>query len=239
MSGPQPGDLVLPGDAILQLTAESNIRLGNGLLQDGDRVIATKAGRLSSHKKKTGALTLWVENAQRRYIPSVDDLVIGTVIDKLGESYKVDLGGALPAVLSALAFEGATRKNRPALIVGSLVYARVAVANKDMETELVCTAKQGSSAIDSLGELSGGYAFKCDSMALSRSLLNGTNPVLVALGKKIPYEIAVGFNGRAWVTSQSSVNTVLVSNAIQNSALVPRARIDDLVQEMLLRASAE
>jgi exosome complex component RRP40 len=99
----------------------------------------------------------------------VDDLVIGTVIDKLGESYKVDLGGAAPAVLSALAFEGATRKNRPLLTVGSVVYARVAVANKDMETELVCTAKQGASSVDGLGELTGGYVFKCGSMALSRS----------------------------------------------------------------------
>lgn len=37
---------------------------------------------------------------------------------KYGEYYRVDIGSAHPAILPYLAFEGATRRNRPNLEVG-------------------------------------------------------------------------------------------------------------------------
>jgi exosome complex component RRP40 len=42
------------------------------------------------------------------------------------------------AMLPALAFDGATKRNKPSLAVGALVFARVAVADRDMEPELTC-----------------------------------------------------------------------------------------------------
>jgi exosome complex component RRP40 len=44
--------------------------------------------------------------------------------------------------------------------VGNLVYARVTVANKDMEPELACVSTQGKA--EGFGPLIGGYMFKCD-----------------------------------------------------------------------------
>lgn len=41
------------------------------------------------------------------------DHVIGIVIAKSGDIFKVDVGGSEPASLSYLAFEGATKRNRP------------------------------------------------------------------------------------------------------------------------------
>ena len=38
---------------------------------------------------------------------------------------RVDIGTAEPASLSYLAFEGATKRNRPNVTVGDLVYAKV------------------------------------------------------------------------------------------------------------------
>lgn len=43
----------------------------------------------------------------------MEDMVLGVVLEKHLENAKVDLGSAVPASLSMLAFEGATRKNRP------------------------------------------------------------------------------------------------------------------------------
>ncbi len=43
-----------------------------------------------------------------------------------------------PGLLPHLAFDGATKRNKPNLSVGALVYCRVAVANKDMDSELSC-----------------------------------------------------------------------------------------------------
>ncbi len=79
----------------------------------------------------------------RRYIPCVGDNVIGMVIERHGENLILDIGGPFAAVLNSLAFEGATRRNRPKLGEGDLVYARVTLAHKDVDTELSCTEVSG------------------------------------------------------------------------------------------------
>ena len=71
------------------------------------------------------------------------DNVIGMVIDRHSENLILDIGGPFPAVLNSLAFEGATRRNRPKLGEGDLVYARVTLAHKDIDTELSCTEVSG------------------------------------------------------------------------------------------------
>ena len=39
------------------------------------------------------------------------------VVTKTGRMHRVDIGGAQPAALSELAFEGATKRNKPAVQV--------------------------------------------------------------------------------------------------------------------------
>ena len=52
----------------------------------------------------------------------------------MSAGYDGDTSGiSEPASLSYLAFEGATKKNRPAVSVGDLVYAKLVVASRDME----------------------------------------------------------------------------------------------------------
>ena len=78
-----------------------------------------------------------------RYIPAVGDNVVGRVVERHSENFVVDIGGPFPAVLNVLAFEGATRRNRPKLGEGDLVYARVVLAHRDLETELSCVDISG------------------------------------------------------------------------------------------------
>ena len=52
-----------------------------------------------------------------RYIPAVEESVIGIITEKYGENFAVDIGGPFTASLPVLAFEGATRRNRPNLQV--------------------------------------------------------------------------------------------------------------------------
>ena len=52
-----------------------------------------------------------------RYIPAVEESVIGIITEKYGENFAVDVGGPFTASLPVLAFEGATRRNRPNLQV--------------------------------------------------------------------------------------------------------------------------
>jgi len=106
--------------------------------------------------------------------------VIGVVTQKVGEGYRIDIGSAHPASLDGLAFEGATKRNKPNLKVpstnyftteqsifrffffkvGSLVYARVSLAHKDMEPELECFDAQTRKS-EGFGELKGGFVVRC------------------------------------------------------------------------------
>ncbi|KAI9203301.1 uncharacterized protein BJ171DRAFT_443542 [Polychytrium aggregatum] len=223
--------VVLPGDKIdYQSNPDeekaSSIRIGPGLVQDRDDVIAIKAGVLKSSSNGKW----WIESSQKRYIPSAGENVLGIITARNVEGYRVDIGAAHPAQLSAFAFEGATKKNRPTLEVGALVYARISVANKDMEPELECISPNSGKA-DGYGEVKDGFSFNC-SLALARNLLKAENAVLSALGERIPFEIAVGMNGRVWVNAGSSRHIVLVVNAIKNSEHVSPEKAKDLVRAL-------
>ena len=73
------------------------------------------------------------------------------------------------ATLPQLAFEGASKKTRPVLHPGSLVYARVALANKHMDPEIECVHPSTGKA-DGLGELKDGMIFNI-SLGMARKLM--------------------------------------------------------------------
>ncbi len=122
------------------------------------------------------------------------------------------------ATLAQLAFEGATKKTRPVLLPGSLVYARVTLADRYMDPELECVQPSTGKA-EGLGPLKGGMLFDI-SLGMARRLLS-TNMkeqglvVLDELAEKIPFEIAVGRNGRLWVDSGSVKTTLAVGRTVK------------------------
>lgn len=56
-----------------------------------------------------------------QYVPVKGDPIIGIVTAKAGDIFKVDVGGSEQASLSYLAFEGATKRNRPNVQVSFLL----------------------------------------------------------------------------------------------------------------------
>jgi len=216
--------VVFPGDVVGSVT-DLKIRLGPGLMQNQESIVATKCGILRNPQIKY----YWIENNQKRYVPAMEDMVIGIVRERYAEGFKVDVGSAFPASLPALSFEGATKKNRPNLQVGSIVYARVVLANKDMEPEIACISARNKA--EGYGELLDGFVFKC-SIGLTYKLLEDDCPILKHLGKVIPYEIAVGMNGRVWTHSNSKKHTILISNAILNSEFLQSNQIFAMVSKL-------
>jgi len=202
--------VVLPGETVGKWAETKPIRMGPGLSQVQDRIVATKAGVLRNPIPKY----FWVECNQKRYVPALDDMVVGVIKERHGDNYKVDIGSSQLATLSILSFEGASRKNKLNIKNGALIYCRVILANKDMEPEISCMSAR--SKAEGYGELNDGYMFKC-SIGLSYNLLRDDSVVLSSLGSIVPFEIAVGLNGRVWVHSASRKHTVIISNAIINS----------------------
>lgn len=126
------------------------------------------------------------------------------------------------ASLPQLSFEGATKKNRPVLVQGSLIYGRVSMANKHMDPELECVSSSTGKS-DGLGLLTGGMLFTV-SLVMARRLMmpkpteQGKLVVLEELGDAgVAFEIAVGRNGKVWVNSKNPKTTLAVGKAIQDT----------------------
>ncbi|KAH9969771.1 exosome complex exonuclease RRP40 [Russula dissimulans] len=205
--------VVLPGEVVQ--TQYKTLKLGPGLRQFVDSqgnssVVVTRAGTLEQNPKGN---KFWVEGNSRRYVPATQEPVVGIVAARQGEGWRVDIGSAHQASLDGLAFEGASRRNRPNLKVNSLVYARVSLAHKDMEPELECFDAQTRKA-EGFGELKGGFLVRC-SLKMCRNLLDPNNFFLPLLGSRFHLDTAIGTNGRVWISAKEVKQTIAVARCIE------------------------
>ncbi|CAM9790367.1 unnamed protein product [Ascophyllum nodosum] len=227
--------VVLPGDDVTEQStrATKSLKLGPGLLQRGERILATRAGML----RYRPPCTFWIESNGRRYAARAEDQVLGIVEERSGDSYKVNIFGSCSALLGMLEFDGASKRSKPNLKNGALVFCRVAVADKDMETELTCTSshhgtrKEWMTGQATFGELHGGRMERC-SLMLARALTKPNCRVLHGLAKHMPFEIVTGLNGAFWVDSGCEEHTIVICNAILNSEVMTDAQTDAMVDRL-------
>ena len=218
------GDIVLPGemakDHILEKASNKNkVILGPGLKRDADNIYICKAGIFKKKYHK-----LWVDGLQKRYIPARDETVVGIVTKKIGDYFRVDIGASEQATIYFLAFEGATKKIRPMLNIGDVIFAKLLMACPDMEPELVCVNSVGSK--EKLGILGDdGFLFTC-SLHLVRKILNPQCKLLKILGEGLKFEIAVGMNGKIWVRGIDVDTTIAVGDAILDAEVLTNSQIE-------------
>jgi len=252
-SDPLIGAVVLPGEDVTDIINSHNkpttmskqqpSKIGAGLICDPltNRVQVTHAGRLIRRKASN---TFMVISNCKRYIPASRDRVIGIVEERFGDYYRCNIFGPHSALLPTLAFEGATKRNKPNFSPGSIVYCRVVSAPTDADPELSCKvggdglADGGAARKDwmtdegTYGELKGGTCVRV-SIGLARELLNPKNVVLSALGKSLAFEVAIGVNGVLWVHSYSPEHTILICNAIKNSEVMTPEQTRGMVKALL------
>lgn len=90
--------------------------------------------------------------SNKRYMPRIGDGVIGIIADKTGDYYTVNIFSGHPCLMSRLAFDGATKRNKPELNRGDLVYAHITTTKYDSDTEITCHALWGPKKDWSTGE---------------------------------------------------------------------------------------
>ncbi len=89
------------------------------------------------------------------YHPVPNDLVIGIIKHKNSEYYTLDINAPLDATLDSLEFDGATKRNKPNIGIGGLVYCRLVSYSKYLGAKLSCINK-GFNKTNELGELKNG-----------------------------------------------------------------------------------
>mmetsp|Transcript_11401 Transcript_11401/g.23077 ORF Transcript_11401/g.23077 Transcript_11401/m.23077 type:complete len:228 (+) Transcript_11401:3146-3829(+) len=215
----------VPGEAIdeaLHWIDEEEIRIGDGLEEVGGRLRATVAGALRGDGR---SVPLHIQAAsRRRYTAAREDAVVGIVRERHADGFRVDVGGGELANLAALAFQGASKRNRPQLAIGSVVFARVVFAHRDMEPEISCveegSVKSWVTGEALYGELKGGQLIRVP-LHFARALLHPTGTTrMTELGREVAFESVVGVNGWIWIRAESCQDTVRVAAAL-SAAVVP------------------
>ena len=159
----------------------------------------------------------------RRYIPKDEDPVLGIIDDRTSASYRLRIWGPSMATLPLLAFEGATKRSKPSLKVGDIVYARIvqAGAQLGMDTTLSCQTvfgprKEWATGESTFGVLEGGTLVRF-SIHLAEELRRHDNPTMAALATAFPYEAVIGANGALWLKGKTPAQTMLLAHAFTNS----------------------
>ena len=64
-----------------------------------------------------------------KYMPQVNDIVIGVVTQRNQEFFMLDINSESYAILNTLEFQGSTRRDKPKFEEGALIYCRVIEAD--------------------------------------------------------------------------------------------------------------
>lgn len=149
-------------------------------------------------------------------MPTAGDLVIATIGRSMGEYYAATLSPHTPSViLPQLAFEGASKKTRPQLSNGDLVYARVLTANRHVEVEIQCF-NENTGKGEGMGPLKGGMLYDISCTFARRLMLGKKGGVVVLedLSERCAFEVAVGRNGKVWVQAENVKVVIAVGRAL-------------------------
>ena len=135
-----PASLLLPGDEVVEAAHNSERRgLGRGIIAGPTGLTASQPGL--PLQRDSGRLS--IDCHRRHYFVRPGDQVVGVVEDRGGEHYRVNVFSGSPALLGRTSFDGATKRNRPDLRKGDVVYCKVSFAEPGMDTELTCESAAG------------------------------------------------------------------------------------------------
>eukprot|EP01025_Chloroclados_australasicus_P041104 TRINITY_DN4333_c0_g1_i2.p1 TRINITY_DN4333_c0_g1~~TRINITY_DN4333_c0_g1_i2.p1 ORF type:complete len:286 (-),score=41.14 TRINITY_DN4333_c0_g1_i2:720-1472(-) len=227
---PNSTNSILPGQIISEIAEDQDqIKLGYGSYfnESKQSICASKCGILRKNDDNSDAPT-WVENAGGKYTPQVGDSVIGVVQDKMGEFFLVDINTSNTATLSYLDFEGASRRNRPDVQLGDIVYGHVTEAGKEFDAQIKCVNSLGKS--DGYGVLKGGYLVGSVPGCVCRRLLQRES-VLNELGQFRQFEVVVGVNGYVWVCSESEQSVLVVLQCLEKCKRWSDASVRNWIRE--------
>lgn len=226
---------VLPGQSVTKDVTrfKKNIVVGDGLYQDVNTVKSNIGGKLRYREP----VSYWIDANVKNYVPKHGDQIVGIIEDRGGEYYRVNIFSGAAAILNKLSFEGATKRNKPELRVGDVVYCKVSQAHKHLDTELTCISsfgvKKGWSSGETIyGELVGGLTVKVTPLQ-ARMLLKPDCFLLNILGSNIPFELAVGMNGFVWIRTNSEEECILIRNAILNFSNLDDFQIEAMVEILM------
>lgn len=235
--------LILPGDLLTCEKENQSIDIiGQGIylsfenhLYNGNKLYPTQVG-FEDYKDKNGKKIANLDYNSKRYIPQQGDYVIATVTNNYSTHFLCTLNNFSSTVTLPYAnFPQASKKNRPKYDNGDLVYCRVKTVDSDLPAELECLdSETGNKEGFGLLETEKGKhtaVLEC-SLAFARELLFNDKgfPLLSDMVKKnLSFEVAIGVNGKIWISTGSLLETLCVYKSLQLCEKSPREMHSEII----------
>ncbi len=218
---------VIPGDVII----EGNYRPLMNVIKKDNFIIATRIGIAESSKDGIKVIPL-----SGVYIPRINDIVIGKIVDNSSLSWEVDINACFSAHLPAQDvfgrdFSPARDDMKKRLAPGDLVTARIITFDRTRDPMLTIQEKD-------LGKISNGEFLKISSTRVPR-LIGKRGSMIQTIEQATQTRILIGQNGILVVTGKNDEGIALAFKAIK--LVEEEAHTSNLTQKVkdLLNVSEE
>src|SRR5919204_13839 len=194
---------VIPGDKIV----EGNFRPLMNVIKSGNALVATRVGIAETGRDGVKVIPL-----SGVYIPRINDLVIGKVIDHSSLSWEVDINSCFSAHLPAQDVFG--RDFSPArddmtkhFAIGDMITARIIAFDRTRDPMLTVQDRD-------LGKIPRGEALRISATRVPR-LIGKRGSMIQTIEQATQTRILIGQNGVIVVTGKTSEGVKLAVSAIK------------------------
>lgn len=195
--------LVAPGD----LLAEGNYFAGENTFKNEEKVYSTNIGLVEFQERRVFVVAL-----KAFYVPRVEDIVIGGVIDVTIGGWIVDINSPYPALLRASdVMERSYRPQRNNLTsifdIGDILIAKI--VSYDRTRDPLLTVRESD-----LGKVTRGQIVEIVPSKIPR-LIGKKGSMITTIKSETGCHIVIGQNGRVLVSGKTVENEQLAIMAIQ------------------------
>lgn len=220
----EPRQLVVPGTIL----ADGKYNPGMNTYKEGENIFASVVGLAELRNETVNVIPL-----RGCYMPYVDDVVVGKVVEVISTAWMVDIRAPYDAVLFAKEFLSKplnTMKEdaRSYLDIGEMVIAKVVSFDRTRSPSLT-TREQG------LGKIQRGTVIEVDFTRVPR-IIGKKGSMISLLKKESGCQIFVGQNGRVWISGKTRDEEAVVAQAIRKiEAEAHTSGLTDRIQEYFLK----
>jgi exosome complex component RRP4 len=220
--------IVTPGDIL----AEGDYLAGGNTFKDDQKIYASRLGLVEYRGRKVQVVAL-----NNFYIPSVEDLVIGKIVEINLHGWSVDISAPYMAYLSAS--EALTRPFRPQrnelsdfLDIGDFVLAKVTAFDRTRDPSLTTREPQ-------LGRITHGQIVRVSPAKIPR-VIGRKGSMINMLKKETRCNITVGQNGLVSISGRNREDERIAALAIQRiEEEAHTSGLTDRVAEMIRKERSD
>lgn len=214
--------IVIPGELI----GESGQKVGDGVYREGDRLYASILGLLDAQKDFVRVIPL-----AGKYMPKVDDFVIGTIVDSQLSSWSVDINSAYNGILNASDYyrdiDPFQTDINKIMTPGELIYAQVREITHSKKV-YITMAERGARA------LKDGRIIDVMPPKIPR-VIGKKSSMITMIKKESNCNILVGQNGKVWIDGKPPMVDIVVKAIRKIEAEAHKAGLTDSVRDMIIK----